>query len=260
MRCPHCNHRLAIHDLWCPNCQRQSSLIKNELSALRSLRGSWANFKPNISLNVPLAAPAIIMGIIPLAILIWLFNTSLMLPSDTSIKLLINLFIKSALVSMFLPFTLIGFKATSALDGYQAGKPGLFIALKSYPKYLGFSILNCLYFVVIYLICFGFPGFGSDPILRLVWLVLANYWVALVLPIPTLMEDNALSFKDAFCLARRHFAVVRWNIYLMVLILGILNLVAGLALIVPLAITIPFSWYAIRDYTRTLLEYELDKQ
>jgi hypothetical protein len=173
---------------------------------------------------------------------------------------LLNLLIKSVLVSLFLPFTLIGFKAVSTLDGYQAGKPGLFMALKAYPKYLVFSIINCAYFVVIYLICFGFPGFGSDPILRLVWIVLVNYWIALILPVPILMEDRNLSFMAAFKLARRHFGVVRWNIYLMVLVLAMLNILATLVLLVPLAITIPFSWYAVRDYTRTLLEYELDKQ
>jgi hypothetical protein len=260
MRCRHCNTRLAVHDVWCPKCQRQSSLVKNELSAMRSLKATWAQYKPNISINVPLAVPAIIFGIIPLLILIWLFNTSLMLPMDSTVKLLLNLLIKSVLVSLFLPFTLIGFKAVSTLDGYQAGKPGLFMALKAYPKYLVFSIINCAYFVVIYLICFGFPGFGSDPILRLVWIVLVNYWIALILPVPILMEDRNLSFMAAFKLARRHFGVVRWNIYLMVLVLAMLNILATLVLLVPLAITIPFSWYAVRDYTRTLLEYELDKQ
>ncbi len=260
MRCRHCNTRRAEHDVWCPNCQRQSSLVKNELSAMRSLKATWANYKPNISINVPLAVPAIILGIIPLLIVVWLLNTSLILPMDTTPKLLLNLLIKSTLVSMFLPFTLLGFRAVCALEGYQAGKPGLFLAFKAYPRYLLFSVINCLYFVVIYLICFGFPGFGSDPILRLVWIVLVNYWAALILPVPILMEDREMSFRDAFTLARRHFGVVRWNIYLMVLVLAALNLVATLVLIVPLAITIPFTWYAVRDYTRTLLEYELDKQ
>lgn len=124
MRCRHCNTRLAVHDVWCPKCQRQSSLVKNELSAMRSLKATWAQYKPNISINVPLAVPAIIFGIIPLLILIWLFNTSLMLPMDSTVKLLLNLLIKSVLVSLFLPFTLIGFKAVSTLDGYQRASPG----------------------------------------------------------------------------------------------------------------------------------------
>lgn len=260
MRCKHCNTRLADHDLWCHSCQRQSTLVKNELSAINSLKSSWKSYKPHISLNVPLAVPAIVLGFIPLAILIWLFNTSLMLPTDSTIKLLLNLGIKSILVSAFLPFLLIGFSAVSQIDGYQIGKAGLFIALKSYPKYLVFSIMNCLYFVAIYLICFGFPGFGSDPILRLVWVVLVNYWAALILPVSTLMEDQKLSFRAAFRLSQRHFGVVRWNIYLLVLVLALINLLAGALFIVPLAITLPLSWIAVRDYTRLLLEYELDKQ
>jgi hypothetical protein len=260
MRCNHCNTRLANHDIWCLNCHRQSGLVKHELSALQSLKRTWDAFAPSRGMNVPLAVPAIILGLIPIAILVWLLNTNLILSTGTALQLVLSLVIKSLVFSIFIPFVLIGFSAVSSQPGYQAGKAALPLSFRSYPRYLMFSLMNCLYYVIIYLICFGFPGFGSDPILRLVWIVLVNYWIALVLPVPVLMERRELGFWEALKLSYRHFHVVRWNIYLMVLILFAINSIAGLLFILPLAITLPFSWFAIRDYTDLLLEYELDRQ
>jgi len=260
MLCKHCNTRLANHDVWCVNCHRQSGLIKNELSAWQSLKNTWTAFTPYRGMNVPLAVPAIVMGLIPVAILIWLLNTNLIFTADTALQLILSLVTKSLVFSIFIPFALIGFQAVCARPDYQAGKASIAQSFRAYPRYLMFSLMNCLYFVLIYLICFGFPGFGSDPILRLVWIVLVNYWIAVILPVPVLMERRALGFWPALKLSYRHFHVVRWNLYLMVLILFALNSLAGLLLIVPLAITLPFSWYAIRDYTDLLLEYELDRQ
>ena len=260
MRCPHCNTRLASHDVWCLNCHRQSGLIKNELSAWQSFKRSWNAYTTFQGMNVPLAVPAIILGVIPIAVIGWILNTSVILATDTALKLVLSLIIKSAILSMFIPFTIIGFSAACADPGYQAGKEKLAVALKSYPRYLGFSLMNCLYYIIIYLICFGFPGFGSDPILRLVWIVLVNYWIAVVLPVPVLMERRELSFWSALKLSYRHFHVVRWNMYLLVLVLFILNSIAGLLFIVPLVVTLPLSWFAVRDYTDLLLEYELDRQ
>jgi hypothetical protein len=90
--------------------------------------------------------------------------------------------------------------------------------------------------------------------------VLVNYWIAVILPVPVLMERRDLSFWAALKLSYRHFHVVRWNMYLLVLALFILNSIAALLLIVPLVVTLPLSWFAVRDYTDLLLEYELDRQ
>lgn len=260
MRCKHCNSRLAAHDIWCVNCRRQSSLVTGELSVIASLKKTWAGFKPFKSLNVPLAAPAIIFGLIPLAVIIWLQNTHLMLPTDTALKLILSLMINTIVFSIFVPFTMMGFNAVCSEPDYELGREKMWSSMKSYPRYLLFSLFNALYFVVIYLICFGVPGFGSDPILRLAWLVLVNYWAALILPVPVLMERRGLSVFSAFRLAYRHFHVVRWNLYLLALVLVIINFVAGIIFIIPLALTLPLSWYAVRDYTDLLLEYELDRQ
>jgi hypothetical protein len=90
-----------------------------------------------------------------------------------------------------------------------------------------------------------------------VWIVLINYYLALVLPVPVLMERKQLSFWAAFRVSYKYFHVVRWNIYLLALVLIVLNLVGFMLILVPLVITVPLSWYAIRDYTDLLLDFEI---
>ncbi len=36
MRCKYCNARLAVHDIWCMQCGKQTPVIKNELYAMKS--------------------------------------------------------------------------------------------------------------------------------------------------------------------------------------------------------------------------------
>ena len=69
---PTLQHRLADHDVWCPKCQRQSSLVKMNSLPFVLLKETWASYKPNISINVPLAEACHHRWIIPLLVLIWL--------------------------------------------------------------------------------------------------------------------------------------------------------------------------------------------
>jgi hypothetical protein len=77
------------------------------------------------------------------------------------------------------------------------------------------------------------------------------------MPVPTLMERNKLNAWNAVKISYRHFHVVRWQIYLMALILVLLNVLAMTLLVLPLLIILPFSWFAIQDYTAKLLDFEL---
>ncbi|HQH50407.1 MAG TPA: hypothetical protein PLA08_03275 [Candidatus Cloacimonadota bacterium] len=260
MRCKKCNGNLAPHDLWCSSCGRQTPAVTSDLSAMASLARTWNSFKQYKGSNVPAAAISVIFGIIPMAVLIVLFHSFGLLDLaeiTNTPKLLLNLLILSLSVGVFIPFILIPFQPVSKTDNYTIGLMNMKKAMSAYPGYLLFSLLSALYFVVIYLICFGFPQFGSDPILRLVWIVLVNYYFALVLPVPVLMERKQLSFWSAFRMSYKHFHVVRWNIYLLALVLIVLNMVGFLLLLIPLVITVPLSWYAIRDYTDLLLDFEI---
>lgn len=260
MRCTHCNARLAAHDLWCVNCGRQSPAVKTELSSLASLKRTWQKYNPLKGGNVPAAAVSVILGVIPIAVLIVLFKSFGLLDLDNIRdfgNLLLNLLIISVGISIFVPMLLIPYKPVCENNGYRVGFQDVKKALSRYPRYLLFSLISAVYFVLIYLICFGLPNFGSDPILRLVWIVLVNYFMALVLPVPVLMERKSIGFWSAFRLSYKHFHIVRWNIYLLALVLTLLNMLAFTLLLIPLVITIPLTWYAVRDYTDLLLDYEI---
>jgi len=96
--------------------------------------------------------------------------------------------------------------------------------------------------------------------LRLVWLVLVNYWVAIVLPSLVLMEEMSYNPWKAIKKSYQHFQDVRWNIYLLALVLAGLNALGCLffwLLLIPEALILPLSLYAVRDYTRRLIDFEL---
>jgi hypothetical protein len=240
------------------NCGRQSPAVRGELSALGSLKRSWHSYKATRSANVPFAAFSVILGIVPIAALVGLIiGFGHIQLGSPILSLLLNLIVKTIAITLFLPFVLIGFDPACGNPGYAVSRSQLGTALRSYPKYLWFSLMNGLYFILIYVVCFGLPSFASDPILRLVWVVLVNYWLALVLPVPILMERKGIGFLSALRLSYRHFHVVRWNLYLLALVLTLFNLIAFALALIPLVVSLPFAWFAVRDYTDLLLGFEI---
>ncbi|MDD2230479.1 MAG: hypothetical protein PHY48_13830 [Candidatus Cloacimonetes bacterium] len=257
MRCKHCNARLAAHDIWCVECGRQSDVVKNELSSMQSLKKSYKAFMPKKADAIPGTAYVLIGGMIPLLLVIWLFNSYISLKSDTAILMLVNLFVKSIALSTFIAVVLTSFNGICNQSGYSLSLANMRSALRSYPRYKVFTLISALYFSLIYLICFGLPDFAALPILRLVWIVLVNYWVAIVVPAVILMEDLKLSPWHAIKKSYKHFHDVRWNIYLLILVLSAINLLALFFFFVPLIITLPLSFFALRDYVRRLVDFEL---
>jgi len=257
MRCKKCNARLAAHDLWCASCGTQSPAVKTELSALKSLSRSRENLAGKISSLVPAMGFAIILGVIPIAILMWIFASYINNEVDSSLGLILNLSIKSLLISIFVPFIMIPFASINSIQDYELRFAEMSKRLRLYPKYFIFSLINAAAIVLMYLICFGFPGLASDPILRLVYIVLINYWVAIALPAPVLMERHNLNPLKAIGKSYRHFHDVRWNIYLLALVLGLMNLFAFGLFIFPMLFTLPLAMFAIRDYVIKLESFEL---
>ena len=257
MRCKKCNARLADHDIWCVACGTQSSVVKTDLSAISSLKQSYQKLTGHFSDSVPIASMATLLGIIPIAVIIFILSSVISLENGSDAQYLINLLIKSVLFSLFSPMALIPFAYVVSQNGHSMKLEGIAAYFKYYPKYLGFSLINAGYFALIHLICFGLPSFASDPILRLVWIVLLNYWLAIVLPVPILMEANGLSPLRAIRMSYKHFHDLRWNIYLLALVLAALNALAFSLAVFPLLFTLPLSYLAVRDYTMKLLEYEL---
>ena len=260
MRCKYCNARLAIHDIWCMQCGRHTSALKNELFSIKSLSDTYRAYKVNMSSSLPGAAVAVILGLIPVAVLIWMFSSIIVLESNTTLQLLLNLLIKSIVFSIFIPFMLIAFNPICKHNDYHLNLSEMFTALRCYPRYFLWTLINAVFFCIVYIICFGLPNFSSAPILHLVWLILVNYWIAIVLPSLVLMEELSINPWKAIIKSYQHFQDVRWNIYLLALVLAVLNALGCLffwLLLIPEALILPLSFFAVRDYTRRLIEFEL---
>ena len=260
MRCKHCDAPLAAHDFWCSNCGKQTQVITKDLSSWRSLQKTWKKYLPAKGLNIPAAAVSIIAGVIPMAAVLYAMNAFGRLDfsqNQETIPLLLNLLITAVGLAIFFPMLLIPFSAVCRTEGHSVGFKDVLGSLKDYPRQLLLSLLTALWFVVIYLVCFGLPKFGSDPFLRLVWRVLVNYFWAVFLPVPILMERLRQNPWKAFKTSYKHFHVARWQLWRLALILILINLIASGLAFIPLIFTLPLAWFAIRDYTDLLLEYEI---
>ncbi len=257
MRCSKCNAKLSPNDVWCLNCGRQTRLIKEELSALRSLARTWGHMSSGFSAYVPAGAVSIIFGVLPIVILIWLFSGLLGYQDETTASYLAELILKTLSVSLFLPFVMTPFSSIARINSsnYELGFKQAINSLGKYPRYLGVALISALFYILATIICYGLPDFGSDPILKLVWIVLMNYWLALSLPVPMIMERMRTSPWRAYRISYRCCHDVRWNLYLLGLILLLSNLLGTIPIVIGLTITLPVSWFTIRDYVDLLFAY-----
>jgi len=130
MRCKKCNSRLAEHDIWCVSCGTQSPVLKTELSALKSLRRTRESLRNKISEMVPASSFSIIFGVIPIAVLTWVFHNYI--HTEGTLQMLTNLGIKAILFSIFVPFIIMPFRVVSTEENYQLKLNDLIGNLSSY--------------------------------------------------------------------------------------------------------------------------------
>lgn len=246
MRCPHCNEKTAVHDLWCSNCSKQTDVLSNELSAIKSLRETWKKYNPLKGQNYPIGIFSALTSWIPAILIIWVLNFTLPeMPRWESMLI-------SNLVWLFLiPMLMIPLAMVCKKDDYVFRIKDLLASCGTYGKYMIFSLASVVFYLILFFVCQG------DPILNLVWLVLVLYWLAIVFPVPILMERMQLNPLKAIKIAYKAAGDVRWNIFRMLIVLFLLNMMATVLLLVGLVVTIPFTWLAIRDYTDKLIEFEV---
>jgi hypothetical protein len=223
-----------------------SEVLSKDLSALNSLKNTWIKYKSELSKNIPLGFYGAITGVLPL--LICLLSTMFLLSENS---LLISTVLPISIFIMISPVLLVPFRAVCKSTNYHIDTIEIKNSLKAYGNYLILNLLTTIYYIVIYLLCKG------DPILNLVWLVLALYWIAITVPIPVLMERYQINSLKALALSYRRAGDVRWNLFLLVVILFVINILALLFLFIGLIITLPYTWYAIRDYVDKMIEFEV---
>jgi len=226
---------------------------------MRSLSKTWQECKPNLGSYVPAAALSIVLGVIPITILLWLYAGLLNHSPETTWHYLTGLILKTLSVSLFIPFVMVPISVivSDPSSAYRISFHQALGSIGKYFRYFGMVLITGLFFIISTVICFGLPGFGSDPILKLVWIVLMNYWLALSLPVPVIMDLNQISSWRAYLISYRYCHDVRWNLYLLGLVLTLTALFGAAMLIIGLTIAIPLMWFAVRDYVFTLVEYKV---
>jgi len=246
MRCPHCNEKIASHDLWCIKCCRRTNIISKDLSALNSLKVSWVKYKKVKGSNLPVGILASLTGIIPLLVILWILNYTLPVVPKWQFMA-----ISSIVWLFFLPVIIVPLSAVCKKDNYHLDVKDFFSSFTRYMKYFSLMLITVIYYIIIFYVCTG------DPILNLVWLVLILYWISIIIPVPIIMERFKCNAFKAIALSYKHAGDLRWNIFLMGIVLTLANVLAAVLLVVGLSITIPFSWFAIRDYVDKMIEYEI---
>lgn len=246
MRCKNCSERVAIHDLWCLKCGHRTSIISKDLSVIESLNFSWRKYKLDKGKNLPVGIWGSLLSVIPALLLIIGFYFF----SQESYSWIVVV-IRNIIWLLFIPMLFIPFNSVCKKEGYHLTVKDYFSGFSLYPKYLFLSLLNVIYYLLIYYLCKG------DPILNLVWLVLVLYWIPIILPVPILMERYNLSVINAIVLSYKKASDLRWNLFLLAIMVFLSLILSVVMLLIPLTIILPFSWYAIRDYVDKLIEYEV---
>ncbi len=246
MRCQHCNEKLAVHDLWCAKCGKRTEVLSKHLSATKSLNETWNKYKAVRGVNFPTGIWAALLGALPLIILVWLLNFGL-----PQLPFWQYILIHSVVWILFVPLLIVPFQAVTAIDDNRIPVGSYFRSYKFHFRFLPLVFVSVVFYLAIFFVCQG------DPILNLVWLVLVLYWIPIVLPVPVLMYRYKVGSFKAIAMSYKHAGDVRWNTFLLAMILALANVIAAICLIVGLAVTIPFTWLAIRDYVDRLIEHEL---
>ncbi len=240
-RCKSCASEIGEYDIFCKKCGEDAKIIKKYFSAKINIKESWEIFKEIKSSFYSLSIFYILGILLPLSIVVfftydnyWLLNFSMML---------------------VFPFAMIPFSFEDKILNGSAKIKDYFINLKFYPKFFGFTFVNIFYFFILKLICTGEPFFivANDPILHLVRSVMIFYWIAIILPVPSLIIRNNVNFLKAFYIAYK-VAETRWQQYFISMFLLLINfiglLIAGLGLVV----TIPFSFFLLSYYEKKLYD------
>ncbi|RLC50790.1 MAG: hypothetical protein DRH89_03880 [Candidatus Cloacimonadota bacterium] len=239
-----CNAQLAEHQIYCNKCGTATKALSTGLSAKQNRTEAWQQFKEIKSKYYPFAIFMI------LAVFSFI---------GASVVLGTRHFLYNNLALLFIvPLALIPFSFEKDFINYPFTIGMFFKHLKHYPKYFLFVLINILWFIFLKILCTGaFIHIATDPILHEVRLILALYWIVIMLPAPILMIRRKMNPIKAMILCYKATAETRWQQFFIVFYLAVINLIglatAGLGLLV----TIPFSYILIERYFLRMDEYEL---
>jgi hypothetical protein len=239
-----CNAVIDDHAIFCPYCGTPTQALKNELSAQKVFREGIKDFR---STSLKFTVTGIFLMIITLITLYLVFFVTA------------KLYYVNNLVILFLvPFLLIPFGFNWKSDNMRLSFRNYLAGLKNYPRLWLFILMNLIYYFLLKVICTGFLlSVATDPILHLVRLILAIYWLAVVFAVPYLILKKKIPLYKALKISYQAGSETRWQHFFLLIFIAILNLIAIIPLGLGLIFTLPVSYKIIDQYYRNLDEFQL---
>ncbi|MBI9030855.1 hypothetical protein JEZ13_02455 [bacterium] len=212
MRCRHCNAQIKNSDLYCPKCRKKTQSIKENFLIWNTLKESYLDEKENENYNFKFNL--FFGGIIFIFILLLGFHYfSFNYSSDWTRYL-----VENSIFLIFVPILIVPFGIQNVVMEIGYGKELNNYIFKIFPKYILFVLINIAIFALIKFLCIG------DPVLRLVRVILVLWWLAVLLPMPVMINKYNLNLYKLFKLSLRGFEDLRWQMffgYILILLMHI---------------------------------------
>jgi len=247
-----CNNELGKHDIFCKVCGQPTGALSGPLSAKLNYQDVWEKFKPIKSQYYPFAIFMVLTSFLIIGLGIY-FNKELAESFKLDPYIFTNLMLLVLVPFIFIPF---GFEDNFIKNPFKISM--YFKALKNYPKFFLFVLVNILYFLLLKILCTGYLlGIVVDPILHPVRLILVLYWITIIFPAVLLISRKDMNPIKAVVSCYKASAETRWQQFFIVFRLFIMNIIGAAFAGLGLFITIPFSYILIEKYFQSLDEFEL---
>lgn len=218
MRCRHCNTQINNSDIYCPKCRKKTQSIKENFLIWNTFKESFEEVKDPKNYSFKFNLFFAIVTFIFLALLTshyFIFNYT----CDWTRYLIENL-----IFLIFVPILIVPFGVQNVVMEIGYGKELNHYMTKLLPKYYLFVLVNVLIFAF-----FKFISIG-DPVLRLIRVILVLWWLAVLLPMPVMLNKYSKNFYQLFRLSLKGFEDLRWQLFLGYLLI----LASNILMIIPI--------------------------
>ncbi len=246
MKCKKCKAEITEFDIFCKKCGTETDLLSKGLSSKENKKQTSEQLSKIRNNYYSVSMFLTIAVIFPMLILLYFSRY--------------NHLLISAITIVFLPFILI---LITRENGFlQKDKrftiKEYFGLLPNYPKFMVFVLYNVLYFYLLTLVCTARPllNYAYDPILNLVWLVMAFYWFAIIIPAPGLIIHKNYSPSKAIVQSYIKGKETRWQQFftfihiILAILFGVVTLGFGFMVSIPHIILLLDNYYLRMDKYR----------
>ncbi|HPR17281.1 MAG TPA: hypothetical protein PLD62_03460 [Candidatus Cloacimonadota bacterium] len=239
-----CDARLGEHQIFCDKCGTPTNALATGLSYAQNRRQVWQSFKEVKSGYYPFAIFMIIC-VFSFLVASVIFGTR-------------NYWYNNLALLFIAPLALIPFSFEPDFMANPFTIGDFFRHLKYYPQYFLFVLINIVWFIFLKILCTGaFINIATDPILHVVRLILAVYWIVIVMPAPILMIRRKMNPFKAIAVSYKAGRETRWQQFFLLFHLLVIDAVGLAFAALGLLVTIPYSYILIERYYQKMEEYEL---